>query len=215
MVDTDNKMSPEVFLKRRMIALGVLVIAVLLVLILIFFLASKGDNNKSVPTVAPSSLAAPSLAPQLPPSGSVPPPAPPIAPSADYCTNSQIAVYVIPDKTEYNPEDQPQFTIVVTNIGTIACTRDMGTGVQKVSVNTNDPEGNPATIWNNTDCSQEPGVDMRQLQPGQQEAFKIAWTKYDSAPQCTTERKLVPAGNYIVTAQVGDKVSEPTPFTLK
>lgn len=219
MLNSGKDTSPEVFLKRRMIALGSLVVALLLVVCLIvFFSGKKNDHPPTQVSPAPASTI-PTIMPSLPgqpvASASAPSaPAPPIMPSADYCTNSQIAVYVSPDKPEYAPEEQPQFTIVVTNIGTVTCTRDLGTGVQKVIVDSNNTD-KPVGVWSNSDCSQQPGVDMRQLKPGQQETFKIAWTKYDSVPQCTTERKLVPPGKYSVQAQLGDKASEFTPFVLK
>lgn len=79
----------------------------------------------------------------------------------------------------YQVGTEPEFTIVITNIGTSQCERDLGAGLQQVLVYTLD--GNQR-VWANTDCFPDSTADVRSLQPGDQAAFSVQWSGTTSEP---------------------------------
>jgi len=126
------------------------------------------------------------------------------------CPDSSLAVRATPDQPSYPAGQEPGFTVVVTNIGTTACERDLGSGLQQVLVYT--LEGR--RLWSNTDCFPAGAADLRTLRPGEQAPFTVKWSGTTSEPGCTAPREPVGAGAYSVVGQLGQLRSAPEPFNL-
>ncbi len=71
------------------------------------------------------------------------------------CPDQSLAVRVTADEPNYQTGTEPGFTIVITNIGTAKCDRDLGAGLQQVLVYSLD--GNER-LWSNIDCFPEPTI---------------------------------------------------------
>nr|WP_206037380.1 MULTISPECIES: hypothetical protein [unclassified Rhodococcus (in: high G+C Gram-positive bacteria)] len=127
------------------------------------------------------------------------------------CPDQSLAVRVTADEPNYQTGTEPGFTIVITNIGTAQCDRDLGAGLQQVLVYTLD--GNER-LWSNTDCFPEPTSDMRTLQPGDQAAYSVKWSASTSEPGCASPREPVGPGAYTVVGQLGGLRSTPEPFNI-
>lgn len=170
---------------------------------------ASGSNSSSSSggSTAGSSGAAPSGAEPstTKPSGVAAPPAP------GQCADQSLAVRVTADEPNYQIGSEPGFTIVITNIGTSACDRDLGAGLQQVLVYTLD--GNQR-LWANTDCFPESTADMRSLAPGDQAAYSVKWSATTSEPGCDTPREPVGPGAYTVVGQLGGLRSTPEPFNI-
>lgn len=209
-------MPPEIYWRRRMFAGGSLVVA-LAVVIWLLITAVRGDETAaptpaasqtvtSATTDPPSSdpAAASSTAQRTSAAGRSPG-APP------ECSDQALAVKVTVAQPTYRLGQQPVFGIVITNVSDAACTRDMGSGLQKVTVHSLDGDDR---IWASGDCAPDGAADVRTLQRGEEAAFTITWTGNTSAPGCAGERTPAPAGGYRVVAQLGSIRSAPEPFNI-
>lgn len=162
--------------------------------------ASAGDSGGSATsTSATSTTSATSAAP-------VP---------AGQCADSSLAVKATADKPNFATGEEPTFTIVITNIGSAACDRDLAGGLQQVLVYSIDGKNR---LWSNVDCYPQPASDIRNLEPGEQAAFKVAWSGTTSAPDCATsqnpQRTPVGSGAYTVVGQLGALRSGAEPFNI-
>ncbi|MGX6510508.1 hypothetical protein [Rhodococcus sp. SJ-2] len=127
------------------------------------------------------------------------------------CSDQSLAVRVTAGEPNYQVGAEPEFTIVITNIGTSSCERDLGAGLQQVLVYTLD--GNQR-VWANTDCFPDSTADVRSLRPGDQAAFSVRWSGTTSEPGCATPREPVQPGAYTVVGQLGGLRSTPEPFNM-
>lgn len=127
------------------------------------------------------------------------------------CPDQSLAVRVTSAEANYQAGAEPEFTIVITNIGTSTCERDLGAGLQEVLVYSLD--GN-RRLWSNTDCFPESTSDVRSLGPGDQAAFSVKWSGTTSEPGCETPREPVGPGAYTVVGQLGGLRSTPEPFNI-
>lgn len=127
------------------------------------------------------------------------------------CSDQSLAVRVTADEPNYRVGSEPDFTIVITNIGTSQCERDLGAGLQQVLVYSLD--GNER-LWANTDCFPESTADIRSLAPGDQAAYSVKWSATTSEPGCQAPREPVGPGAYTVVGQLGGLRSVPEPFNI-
>lgn len=127
------------------------------------------------------------------------------------CADQSLAIKVSVAQPTYRAGAEPVFGIVITNISGEPCTRDMGSGLQRVSVQTLD---GGRQLWASTDCYPDGEPDLRTLDRGEQAAFTVTWTGTTSQPECAGERVQVPSGAYHVVAQLGAVRSAPEPFNI-
>ncbi len=127
------------------------------------------------------------------------------------CADQSLAIKVSVAQPTYRVGEEPVFGIVITNISGEPCTRDMGSGLQRVSVQTLD---GGRQLWASTDCYPDGEPDLRTLDRGEQAAFTVTWTGTTSQPECAGERVPVPSGAYHVVAQLGAVRSAPEPFNI-
>ena len=130
---------------------------------------------------------------------------------AGQCPDQSLAIKATVEQPTYQAGQEPVFGIVITNIGTTPCQRDLGAGLQQALVYTID---GGQRLWSNADCYPNTASDMRTLNPGQQAAFTVKWSGTTSAPQCAGERTPVAPGAYTVVAQLGALRSAPEPFNI-
>lgn len=220
MLEPNGPLPPEIYWRRRAIAIGAVVVALALVIWVGFALLRGGgdDDNKaegkattSAPGSTNKSAGSSSPAPETskPAAGASGTAAP--AAAAGQCPDQSLAVKVTVGQPTYKGSEQPVFGIVITNISSGACERDMGSGLQLVSVQSLDGQ---RRLWSSTDCYPDGTPDMRTLAPGQQAAFTVTWSAQTSQPGCAGERVPVPAGPYTVVAQLGSVRSAPEPFNI-
>ena len=72
---------------------------------------------------------------------------------AGQCADSSLAVKATADKATFAPGEEPSFTIVITNIGSAPCDRDLAGGLQQVLVYSIDGK---TRLWSNVDCYPQP-----------------------------------------------------------
>ena len=225
MLEPNGPLPPEIYWRRRALAVGVLVVALALVIWLVLTVTRGGDSPGTTKAAATSSASATNKPAGA--SSSTPPPttgessAKPSGTTAAAASNSQVAAGICPDQSlavkvtveqpTYKTGENPVFGIVITNISSTACSRDVGSGLQQVSVTSLDGQ---RRFWSSTDCYPDGAPDVRTLNRGEQAAFMVTWSGSTSQPNCAGDRVQVPPGAYAVVAQLGSLRSAAEPFNI-
>jgi hypothetical protein len=204
------------------------VIATLVIVVVQMTSGSGGTENTSAEQSAAPAAAPPTPLPgenpevktpiQPPPQNAPPPTAtptaavtpPPVLNEGDDCPDSTLAVKGITNQPQYVVGDQPKFTMVVTNIGLVACKRDVGAAVLAAYVYGLDN----ARLWSNLDCAPSNETLVKTFQPGEQVTTEVTWTGMSSAPSCPLPRQPIGPGTYNLVVQLGNLRSATVPFIL-
>ncbi|MEV6772716.1 hypothetical protein AB0N05_29170 [Nocardia sp. NPDC051030] len=221
MLEPNGPLPPEIYWRRRLVAIGATALALAIVVWVGFaLLRGSGDGDQKTDAKATTSAAGSTNKPagsstgapessQAKPSGSVTGTAAPVG--QGQCPDQSLAVKVNVGQPTYKNGEQPVFGIVITNISSATCERDMGSGLQLVSVQSLDGQ---RKLWSSTDCYPDGTPDVRSLNPGQQAAFTVTWSGATSQPACAGDRVPVSPGPYTVVAQIGSVRSSPEPFNI-
>ena len=227
-LEPHGPLPPEIYWRRRGLAvgIGVAVIGMVVATIVALMSGSAGANTASDKPAAQSAPAkspivqqpqgaapaappgAPNQAPAETPTAAVQPP--PILKEGDDCPDSTLAVKGYTNAPQYAMGDQPKFTMVVTNIGLVACKRDVGAAVLAAYVYSLDNK----RLWSNLDCAPSNETLVKGFAPGEQVTTAVTWTGMGSAPQCPLPRQPIGAGTYNLVVQLGNLRSTPVPFIL-
>jgi hypothetical protein len=157
--------------------------------------------------------------PVVPPAAQAPPPVPtptaavvppPVLQEGEDCPDSNLAVKGITSAPDYVMGDQPKFTMVVTNIGLVACKRDVGAAVLAAYVYSLDNN----RLWSNLDCAPSNETLVKTFNPGEQVTTEVTWTGMGSAPNCPLPREAIGPGTYNLLVQLGNLRSASVPFIL-
>ncbi len=180
--------------------------------------ASDGKPNTSAGPLAQTP--APEVkTPVVPPATEAPPPTPtptaaveppPVLKEGDDCPDSTLAVKGITNEPRYTIGDQPTFTMVVTNIGLVACQRDVGAAVLSAYVYSLDNK----RLWSNLDCAPSNETLVKTFTPGEQVTTEVTWTGMGSEAQCPLPRQPIGPGTYNLVVQLGNLRSATVPFVL-
>lgn len=211
-------MPPEIYWRRRLVAIAAVVLAFAVVVWLILTLIrSTGDpphtradapavTTSKVPTSSATAAATTSEAAKTATTTAVG-----AVSAVTPCPDQSLAVKMSVGQPTYRVGEQPVFGIVITNISTATCQRDMGSGLQQISVQSLDGQ---RRLWSNVDCDQGGPADVRILAGGQQAAYTLTWSGTTSQANCSGDRAQVPAGSYAVVAQFGSVRSSPELFNI-
>jgi hypothetical protein len=222
-LEPNGPLSPEIYWRRRALAIGVIIVALAIVIWLVTMVARGGDSagadkaaastTTSAESSASEASSASSSASTTPSSGSATPSATTSAadqPAAQPCSDQSLALKVTVGQPTYRVGDQPAFGTVITNISSAACSRDLGAGPQFL-VYTLDGQ---RRLWASNDCNQDDLAEVKTLKAGEQLSYKGTWFGTTSQPQCAGDRLQVPAGAYMVVAELGAVRSAAEPFNL-
>lgn len=210
----------QVYWRRRGLALGIALLAVALVAGVAFALFGGSDSAKNTAKSETTQIPQPeNKTPVVPPAESSPAPTPtptsavappPVLQAGDDCPDSNLAIKGITNAPQYVIGDQPKFTMVVTNIGLVACKRDVGAAVLAAYVYSLDNN----RLWSNLDCAPSNETLVKTFNPGEQVTTEVTWTGMGSAPQCPLPREPIGPGTYNLVVQLGNLRSASVPFTL-
>lgn len=158
------------------------------------------------PSSSSSATPTPSVVPTPISTTPPPPPAPP-----QPCPDSVTLVTATTSAPSYRVGARPVFTLHVTNVGQVACARDVSHQLRALVVV---PVGSTTPLWSSSDCYSVVTHDVPVLQPGQAVSYSIDWAGRTSAPGCPGSRTVVSAGAYDVIGKLGGLTGAATPFTL-
>ena len=228
-LEPQGPLPPEIYRRRRMLAIGIAVVVVGVIAAIVAVIVNSGSTD--IDTTASTETAAPAAPPPLPgeqpgekspvvppeqrapeatatPTAAVVPP--PVLKEGDDCPDSTLAVKGITSQPSYVVGDQPKFTMVVTNIGLVACNRDVGAAVLAAYVYSLDNK----RLWSNLDCAPSNETLVKTFNPGEQVTTEVTWTGMSSAPQCPLPRQPIGPGTYNLVVQLGNLRSATVPFIL-
>lgn len=229
-LEPQGPLPSQIYWRRRALALGIAVVVIGVVAAVVLMVVSGGSGAETKNAGEQSAPAAPAPTPLpgenpevktpiVPAPQQVPPPTPtptaavtppPVLQEGDDCPDSTLAVKGITSQPEYVVGDQPKFTMVVTNIGLVACKRDVGAAVLAAYVYSLDN----TRLWSNLDCAPSNETLVKTFAPGEQVTTEVTWTGMGSAPQCPLPREPIGAGTYNLIVQLGNLRSAPVPFIL-
>ena len=206
------------------VVLTLAIVAAIVVLVVSNSTSSTNNENKSAtaPAAAPTPLPGENpevKSPVVPPAPQAPPPTPtptaavqppPVLKEGDDCPDATLAVKGITSAPDYTVGDQPKFTMVVTNIGLVACKRDVGAAVLAAYVYSLDNN----RLWSNLDCAPSNETLVKTFSPGEQVTTEVTWTGMGSAPNCPLPRQPIGPGTYNLVVQLGNLRSATVPFIL-
>lgn len=230
-LEPQGPLPTQIYWRRRALALGIAVVIIGIVAAVVVLVVSGGsgaETKNADQQAAATAEATPTplpgedpevKTPIVPPPQQAPPPTPtptaavappPVLQEGDDCPDSTLAVKGITSQPEYVVGDQPKFTMVVTNIGLVACKRDVGAAVLAAYVYSLDN----TRLWSNLDCAPSNETLVKTFAPGEQVTTEVTWTGMGSAPQCPLPRQPIGAGTYNLIVQLGNLRSSPVPFIL-
>ena len=187
----------RVFWIRRFVVLG---LPLLLVVGLVVWLTSRGDD---APAAAPPT----SQAPAAPTAQATPEPDEPGVPQ---CAPEQLALTITPGAEAFPAGTDPAFEVAVTNSGTEPCLVDVGDAQREVVITSGEDR-----VWSSRDCTPADAPErVLLLAGGQSDVTQLPWPRQRSAQGCAEGLPAPGAGTYSVTVQVGGASSPAAVFGL-
>lgn len=127
------------------------------------------------------------------------------------CPESAIEVGATTDASTYAVGSKPKLTLTITNIGTVACIRDVGPKANELVITSGGYH-----VWSSDDCKASGKTNETVLEPGATVASSITWSGRLTQKGCPSgeEGAKAKAGRYDVQGRNGKVRSEQTPFAL-
>ncbi|MDP9239658.1 MAG: hypothetical protein M3O55_03325 [Actinomycetota bacterium] len=221
MQTTVGPLPPAVYWRRRLVLLGILVLAFVMVRACAGGDTSTAGSGKAAKTKNSSAplgttdnpyhpivgSPSPSARPTPSPSPSHKPAVP--LPAGAACTDAEILLTATTDARTYRVGAKPQLTMKLTNVGTRPCRRDLGPPATELIITSG-----PAHTWSTDDCEPGGAPVITLLQPRESRTFVIPWSGRRSLPRCAGARPLATAGTYRLQARLGGLRSEFAVFHL-
>jgi hypothetical protein len=184
-----RRLPPQVYRRRRLIVLlGLIAVVIAIVLVIVRPGSGQGDGADAAGTAgsteSPSADGAAGTAETLIPTE-------PTAVDGDTCTDEQIQVEAVTDKTVYETGEQPQLSVTITNTGGNVCVLNAGTNAQIFTITSGEEQ-----YWISTDCQVDPIDAEVSLTPNTpiSSSVPIVWDRTrSSVDSCEGPREAVPA----------------------
>ncbi|MEV8267382.1 hypothetical protein [Microbacterium sp. NPDC076911] len=213
-----RKHSPAVYRRRRIVVL----LAIIAIAGSVWLLIAQPWQSWGVepePTAGATEPVAQSTASELPAAGStaaatpaataqptsdVPTASPDATPVVTPCVESAITVIPATDQSSYAADENPQFSITLTNDGETDCSLNVGTSTQKFEVSSGSD-----VWWRSTDCQSEPSDMVVMLAAGQtvSSAAPLEWDRTrSSVGTCDDDTRSRAAGGgatYHLSVEIG------------
>lgn len=216
---TVGPLPPEVYWRRRLAVIGVLVVGFVGVRA---WAAGDTSSAGDQPAAKPSSTASPDgtvarpfrpiigASPVPTPSGSAAAkPRPSTAPATGTCTDSELLLTATADSRDYPVGSKPKLIMTVRNVSSRTCARDLGPAARELVVTSG-----PAHTWSTDDCHAGTASARVTLKPGETRTFTEIWDGRRSLPKCRGDRPVATAGTYVVQAKLATLRSEKWVFRL-
>ena len=191
---------PGVYWRRRAITAAVAVVALLLLARACGGESGDASLDTDDPPVSASPSAAPAdTVPSPRPTAAAPSPsAPPPRAAGQPCRDADLQVMATANAKEYSGGVRPRLTLVVTNLASVSCTRDLGAAARELRVVSGGDR-----VWSSDDCAPGGQPDVVLLEPGRSRSFAVTWSRTRSRPGCAGSRDAVGPGTYRVIGRLG------------
>jgi len=229
--DLMRPQSPEVYRRRRIVALVLLVLVVMILVGLVWGIVSLfrpgGDEqpggsggSRTPPATAPASptgtedtggdaaSGAASGAPTEDPSAS--PSSTEGSLSAAACQPGDLVISAATDRQSYPEGEDPVLELRVDNTGDEPCEANLGTSQQVFTVYSGSDR-----IFSTQDCQVDGEDTMLEISPDEQERSRFTWPRVRSAPDCAQVGSEPRSGTYRLEVSLGELSAQPVSFTLQ
>ena len=125
------------------------------------------------------------------------------------CQDSVIKVKARSDKSTYTVGETPELKLTITNIGDLACNRDVGPRANELEVTSGGYH-----VWSSDDCSASDASKIIVMKPGEKVSSTITWNGRLSEKGCLSEGAEAKPGRYDVVGRNGAIDSDGDPFSL-
>lgn len=186
---------------------GAIVVVVITVLVLLWWLVGAlfggGDDTSTSSEPVASASAVPGATASA--SASEAPAGDPVD-----CLDDAIAVEATTDASTYKVGSTPRLTLAISNIGKVACKRDVGPKANELEITSGGYH-----VWSSDDCNASSKSKIVVLQPGDKAASSITWDGRLSQQGCPNGQGAeAKPGRYDLVGRNGKVTSEGTPFAL-
>ncbi len=178
--------------------LGLVAVIIAIVLVIVRPGTGQGDEADAAGTIE---TASPETTGEAGPAQTVIP-TEPTAADGDACTEQQVHVEAVTDKTVYESGEQPQLSVAITNTGANVCVLNAGTNAQVFTITSGEEQ-----YWTSTDCQVDPIDAEVSLTPNTplSSSVPLVWDRTrSSVDSCEGPREAVPAdgASYHLTVTV-------------
>ncbi|MFN2517485.1 MAG: hypothetical protein ABR604_00370 [Jatrophihabitantaceae bacterium] len=219
---TVGPLAPEVYWRRRLTVLGVLIVAMFVVRAFAASDTSRAGRTIAHPRTAAAGPQAGTTAHPWMPQMAVVSPTPhasaptgkarvPASPAAiPPCANTDLSLTAATDARTYRVGAKPKLTMTVRNISGHACRRDLGAAARELIITSGS-----AHTWSSSDCQSGVRATAPSVLPaGALRTFSTEWTGQRSLPGCAGSRAGATAGTYRLQARLGTLHSASRVFHL-
>jgi hypothetical protein len=232
--DQQRAHQPDVFWRRRVIALAAGIAVVGLLAWAVNGVVGTGDVNRQVargshpasgaalagtPTASqgtPSSAAA-----SAQPSASAGTPTPARSPrpgrktvttahTGSGCPPGDVVISLMASQDSYPAQVLPQFQVAIVSTAPRSCTFDVGAKSMQLVI-----RSGPARVWGSADCMASARPQVTNLARGVPTVLHVSWDRKTSVPGCQLVRSAAGPGTYTATAGSGGLSSNTLVFVLR
>jgi hypothetical protein len=198
-----------------------LTLAALVTLFVVFRSLAGGDDPAPAAALATPSSEAVLLAPDAsqepgavaatPAPTVLQPTAQPVTPAVaeGECSDADTSIRVEIDRETTAVGEGIHINMVVKNVSTKTCKRDVGSGANEVTV-----ISGPALIWSTDHCNPNTDKDLVELAPGQEWSVKVVWIGKQTATGCKVTNMADP-GAYWAHGRNGSLNSDGARFVVQ
>ncbi|WP_035000076.1 MULTISPECIES: hypothetical protein [Corynebacterium] len=220
-MSNQRPLPPEIYMRRRVAALVILLVIVALLVwgLSAFARSGKTDETENTPETvseAPSTTLATEPTVQLSeestPSSTQPSEETVAAPvKKGSCELADLETHASSNQPSYAIGVQPVFYMEVKNPTDTDCVINLDDNLLRFEVYdmaTND------RIWSDTDCYPPVAAGNVEFAPGEKRRWEARWSVTASQPGQCDNRPEVKAGSYFLHGVIGDNASDASPFNI-
>ncbi|OHR24078.1 hypothetical protein [Corynebacterium sp. HMSC034A01] len=225
-MSNQRPLPPEIYMRRRVAALVILLVVVALLVwgLSAFARSGKTDETENTPETvaeAPSTTLATEPTVQLSEESTTPTSSEaPTQPSEETaaapvkkgsCELADLQIHASSNQPSYAVGVQPVFYMEVENPTDTDCVINLDDDLLRFEVYdmaTND------RIWSDTDCYPPVAAGNVEFAPGEKRRWEARWSATASQPGQCDNRPEVKAGSYFLHGVIGDNASDASPFNI-
>ncbi|WP_269511937.1 hypothetical protein [Corynebacterium faecium] len=225
-MSNQRPLPPEIYMRRRVAALVILLVVVALLVwgLSAFARSGKTDETENTPETvaeAPSTTLATEPTVQLSEESTTPTsseaPTQPTEETAaapvkkGSCELADLQIHASSNQPSYAVGVQPVFYMEVENPTDTDCVINLDNNLLRFEVYdmaTND------RIWSDTDCYPPVAAGSVEFAPGEKRRWEARWSATASQPGQCDNRPEVKAGSYFLHGVIGDNASDASPFNI-
>lgn len=218
---------PEVYWRRRFIAIMSILIAIGIVVKLFNHftgepvvaasalptqsaIVSTSPTTSAVPTESATPTTSPTVDPSADPAAAAAATPMSTTPSFDgECPDSAMSVQVAIDRNTPAVGEGLHLTMTIKNTSAAKCLRDVGSGANEITI-----ISGPALIYSTDHCNPSTAQDIQEFDPGEKYSVSVVWTGKLSAKGCQ-KLSTAKAGAYWAHARNGHINSDGVRFTVQ